>query len=346
MYKLPLFILLFSAFSFAQIQYGTVLSLGQDAWVDFGDRESLDIGTEDFTISTWFRSASGGRQQMLLRKGKDNRTANEGRWVLKIHDNNVLKVVLNDDQNSSGTTFAVEGTTQVTDGLWHHVAAVFDRDAGLSVYLDGQIEISDSNLVDHSDNLFNVVDVFTGRSPAGLNSFYFDGEVDEMRVWNRARSESQILATMNDTLGTAYYATPDSGLIAYWRFDEAEGTIAFDLTENSNHGLLIGAEFSNPILVGSQQGTAIKPESFVLEQNHPNPFNPQTTISYTLNTTGNVELAIYNTLGQHLATLTDQRQTAGSYSTTFKADNYPSGTYYYRLRLDGLTQTKGMILVR
>ncbi|MGH1366642.1 MAG: YCF48-related protein [Calditrichia bacterium] len=90
----------------------------------------------------------------------------------------------------------------------------------------------------------------------------------------------------------------------------------------------------------------LHPGNFELQANYPNPFNPQTTITYTLNKSGNVELAIFNSIGQQLTTLTNERQAAGFYSTTFKADNYPSGTYYYRLKVDGFTQTKGMILVR
>ncbi|NIV03741.1 MAG: hypothetical protein GWN59_03710, partial [Calditrichae bacterium] len=58
-------------------------------------------------------------------------------------------------QNHAGSTFESEGSTIVTDGQWHHVAAVFDRDQALRVYLDGQLEIEDNRLTYHSAPIKN-----------------------------------------------------------------------------------------------------------------------------------------------------------------------------------------------
>lgn len=95
-------------------------------------------------------------------------------------------------------------------------------------------------------------------------------------------------------------------------------------------------------------------EDFLLEQNYPNPFNPATTISYTLHSYVNVELKVYDVLGNEIETLVNMRQPAGTYHINFDASGSSTGIYYYRLTIsnDGLSagktfqQTKKMVLIR
>ena len=58
----------------------------------------------------------------------------------------------------------------------------------------------------------------------------FNGKIDEVRIWNVARTESQIQNTMNTILSPEYYSTSDSGLVGYWRLDEGTGQTAEDLS--------------------------------------------------------------------------------------------------------------------
>jgi len=89
------------------------------------------------------------------------------------------------------------------------------------------------------------------------------------------------------------------------------------------------------------------PTEYVLQNNYPNPFNPTTTISYQLVAAGQVELTVYNTLGQKIHTLLDQQQSAGVYSLIFDASNLPSGVYFYRLNIAGkFTQVNKMLLLK
>ncbi|MBU1708305.1 T9SS type A sorting domain-containing protein, partial [bacterium] len=92
--------------------------------------------------------------------------------------------------------------------------------------------------------------------------------------------------------------------------------------------------------------TATIPREYALDQNFPNPFNPNTTISYALKDVGFVTLKIYNLLGQEVTTLVSQRLEAGRYTATFMADNLPSGVYIYRLEVNDFTATKKMVLMK
>lgn len=88
------------------------------------------------------------------------------------------------------------------------------------------------------------------------------------------------------------------------------------------------------------------PQSFVLEQNFPNPFNPSTTISYTIPKSGRVTLKVYSVLGSEVATLHDGYQSAGTHSVEFNVAALPSGTYFYRLSADGRSETKKFVLLK
>lgn len=88
------------------------------------------------------------------------------------------------------------------------------------------------------------------------------------------------------------------------------------------------------------------PESFVLHQNHPNPFNPSTQIRYALPQAGMVRLAIFNALGQEVARLVNGSQEAGFHTVQWHADGMASGIYYYRLDAAGFSDMRKMILLK
>ena len=84
---------------------------------------------------------------------------------------------------------------------------------------------------------------------------------------------------------------------------------------------------------------------FKLNQNYPNPFNPTTAISFSLNRSANISLQVYNTLGQLVATLIDNKNfTGGNYSITFDASELASGVYIYTLETNTVKLSKKMIL--
>jgi hypothetical protein len=89
-----------------------------------------------------------------------------------------------------------------------------------------------------------------------------------------------------------------------------------------------------------------RPEAFVLSQNRPNPFNPRTSIEFSLPRAGAVRLEIYNTAGQLVEVLVDGNLAAGKHLAVWGTAGRASGAYYYRLRFGGFTETKKMTLVK
>ena len=88
------------------------------------------------------------------------------------------------------------------------------------------------------------------------------------------------------------------------------------------------------------------PTKYKLAQNYPNPFNPSTVISFTLPTSQNVMLAVYNMLGEKVAELIDGDMSAGNHSVTFDASNFSSGIYIYRISTDNFASNKKMLLIK
>ncbi len=98
--------------------------------------------------------------------------------------------------------------------------------------------------------------------------------------------------------------------------------------------------------LGIKNTGAGQAEAFSLAQNYPNPFNPVTTISYSLDNAGYVRIDIVNILGQQVAMLLDSYQLAGSYQQKFNGQGLESGVYYYRITINGVEQSRKMMLLK
>jgi hypothetical protein len=88
------------------------------------------------------------------------------------------------------------------------------------------------------------------------------------------------------------------------------------------------------------------PQAYFLYNNYPNPFNPTTVISWQIPGESQVDLTIYNILGEKLATLVSEKQKAGQYKIEFNAANLPSGIYFYRLHAGDYQQVKKMVVIK
>jgi hypothetical protein len=109
-------------------------------------------------------------------------------------------------------------------------------------------------------------------------------------------------------------------------------------------GFLADTLFTTAVTSIAEKGEV--PEEYALEQNYPNPFNPSTTIRYDLPYASNVNLKVYDLLGQETMTLVDEERPAGVYEVRFNAQNLSSGMYIYRLRAGDFVATKRMLVLK
>jgi hypothetical protein len=99
-------------------------------------------------------------------------------------------------------------------------------------------------------------------------------------------------------------------------------------------------------LLAEEDGTINLPEEYSLEQNYPNPFNPSTTIKYSIPEAANVQLKVYDILGNEVATLVNEAKAPDIYEVQFNASQIASGVYIYSLRAGNFVHTKKMILIK
>ncbi len=141
------------------------------------------------------------------------------------------------------------------------------------------------------------------------------------------------------TFGEGIFVSTDSG--GHWsQFNSGLSDLQIYSLESDNAsplnlyaGSRMSGVFHNTYTVVTHTPAARidLPKQFSLEQSYPNPFNPSTTITYSLPADGIVSLQIYNILGQRVTVLVDGLRQAGRKSVEWNADNVPSGVYYYVL---------------
>ena len=111
---------------------------------------------------------------------------------------------------------------------------------------------------------------------------------------------------------------------------------------------------TNTVTINVQGSSIEKKTNFVsffvtdygLWQNYPNPFNPTTKISYQIPVASQVSIKVFDVLGNEVRTLVNEVKPEGYYEIEFKADNIPSGIYFYKMQTRNFTAVNKMILMR
>ena len=131
--------------------------------------------------------------------------------------------------------------------------------------------------------------------------------------------------------------------------DNSVNTIAIDGNGNiwigTGFGLAVYKE-GGVVSVEENQIREIVPNEYLLYQNFPNPFNPTTTIKYSIPKLSFVTIKIYDVLGSEVATLLNEERPAGTYELNWNANNISSGVYFYTLQAGDFVETKKMILLK
>jgi len=122
-----------------------------------------------------------------------------------------------------------------------------------------------------------------------------------------------------------------------------EDNVINEIHENNNKGFnVLGRESVSGVITENY----VIPEEYVLYQSYPNPFNPTTTIKYSVPNNEVVSLKVFDILGREVAVLVNEFKTTGIYSVEFNASRFASGIYFYQLNAGKFVETKKMILLR
>jgi hypothetical protein len=169
--------------------------------------------------------------------------------------------------------------------------------------------------------------------------------IPEANVIYRMGPSTYALADMP---AAVYYNTTTFMTVTfYFNMRQIETSNYYQKLEKLMADMLGWIQQTGPIVGIAQNGNEPEiPTHFAVHPNYPNPFNPTTTIAYDLPRSGKVEVAVYNILGQKVATLVSGAQKAGRYKVQLDASQWASGLYFFRVQYDGQQVVRKMLLVK
>ena len=195
---------------------------------------------DNYTIETWFRSIN--KQQQTIFSAVDSATANTY-ILLEITENGLVRWHHSPAAIGEGSEIVtVKDFTQ--DGKWHHLAVVFDNNE-MKMYVDAAIMGTNTAEGPVNDD----VEIILGKRSPITHEKFLVGRLDDFRIWSGPRSWENIRKYINITL-----SGDEEHLAAYWKFDEVEGDIVFDLTANDVDGNICHIErddLTAPVFVGA-----------------------------------------------------------------------------------------------
>lgn len=212
---------------------------------------------------------------------------------------------------------------------------LMSQDVSLVAWLVGSTVVSFTNLtaIDNGADITVRWNTETEMDNAGFNVYRSTGIEDARTLLN-----GELIQARGNELRGANYAFND--------WNVTDGTTYYYWIEDVNlHGK---TATHGPVEVSKKART---PTVFSLAQNSPNPFNPLTEIQYDLPRTSRVRLEVYNVLGQRVATLVDDIQTAGTKVARWNGKNdggvaVSGGVYFYRLEAGEFVDVKKMVLLK
>ncbi|GAB2958841.1 hypothetical protein GCM10027048_27470 [Hymenobacter coalescens] len=191
---------------------------GTNDFIAIGSSSPVPVGNSTYTIEAWIKPTQMGAYGII---GWGNYNTTNQVNALRLSPTGIINYWWDND--------LTVGTTDLS-GAWHHVAATFDGTTR-KLYLDGVLIGQDTpagHAVPNANNL---------RIGSTNNAEYFPGQIDEVRVWNRARTATEL----NHYKGVGLRGT-ETGLVAYLRLNEGSGSTTADATGNAaNLGTLTNA---------------------------------------------------------------------------------------------------------
>lgn len=332
---IPIFLL--TTLSLAQPSGSALDFDGFDDLVLVTDDPSLDM-TDGFTIAAWVYLDSYVEWASIVTKGFFNNN-------YTIHQSGPLG-----GSNFGHLRFTsalpdlplfLESNTPIPLGEWHYVAISYDG-VDLQFYLDGD---KDGGGALRGPLVPNDEPLFIGIDPPGVFEFW-DGKIDEVRIWNVALKQTHIQAAMN-----GHAAPKASNLSGYWRFDEGEGEVTKDQSPNNNTGELRSV-FSPNGPTWTSPGAPIGNSSDLIINDHlsnlvndnlsqifPNPFSEKSTIQFEVNDHAQVVVGIFNLNGQELKQIVRGNFQPGIHKvewdgTDTHGNALPTGSYFYRIDIE------------
>ena len=217
---------------------------GSNDYVSFDTNNSPTYNNASFSMEAWIKTSSTGQEDEIIGLGG---------W-----SNNVLEFRLNEGKLQLGTDVSywevVTSQSNINTGIWTHVAYV-KNGSNVSIYVNGNLDAQGSINQTPNVSVMTIGNLFQNGNMHS-NRYEFLGAIDEVRVWNSARTGNQIRENMMKTL-----VGNETDLLAYYRFDQMGGTTLYDQTANAKNGTLTNMDASSDWIASTAFNTWLGGES-------------------------------------------------------------------------------------
>ncbi|MFP4663565.1 MAG: LamG-like jellyroll fold domain-containing protein [Bacteroidales bacterium] len=210
---------------------------GNDDYVAIENLYYDNTNYTEATVEAWIKTSDSGNQIIASFDRSEY-------WRLEVNGQAGNGEIGWDVATDSGIE-DLASNTRIDDGQWHHVAGVFDN-GDLRIYIDGILDATATRGSVMGTGTTRYGFISTGSEASSYNGSHsgsaFNGQIDELRIWNIAKTETEIRASMCGGLtGT------ESGLIAYYQMEDggAKSSVLSDITGNGYHGNLINMDPAN-----------------------------------------------------------------------------------------------------
>ena len=212
---------------------------GNNDYVNIADNPSLDFGSgTSFSISFWSNPSTWDQDGKYILDKTNGSGVGYSISIEKILEANLrLKFWIKDP--SVVNVYTADNALNGLENAWHQFEITCDRSGNAQWYIDGSTSgsaVSISGVGDIDNNSTLTI------GSEGTPSLYFDGKIDEVRIWNVVRTAAEIKASYNRSLSDPY---DESSLKLYLRMNNDPGTVAFDHSSNMAHGTINGATYTS-----------------------------------------------------------------------------------------------------
>ena len=217
---------------------------GTDDYVSVPHNNVFNWGSGAFSVSAWFKTSSTALSAIV---DKDWWGTYPTGWSLMLNVNGTGTATFMIGDGSS-PNINVTGGSNLNDDKWHQVVAVRSATNSYSLFIDG-VNVGSSS--ETKTNIDNSYAIGIGARASRDNAFYFSGLIDEVRIWNVARTQAEIQEYICEDVSS------ESNLIAYYRMTNGSGTSLTDNSAYSNTGTLYdGPTWETDYLVPAGAGTS------------------------------------------------------------------------------------------
>lgn len=342
-------IILMIQISYTQ-DFGLALSFdGQDDYGIVPNNDMLNPGSSSWSMTCWIKAENVDQSSPIVMKrlAEDPYTQySYGFAAGDPHDPQPGKRIrINHIEAAGASERSGHTTDEYIDGQWHHIAIVADKaQDGIAIYVDGMlVDFVSMYYFGPWPNINTSTELFIAR---GSGSSRLEGPVDELILWNRPLDINMVQQMMINPLPSAYYETADSGIVAYYRFEEfedlgigTEGTNDIrDLSSFENH---MGTE-NGPELVQSVSLVSIaKQDRLISFELFPNPCSGALHLQYSISEIRESRIEVINISGSVLKTIYFENQMPGDHDITIDLSEFPAGMYFIRMQSeDNLSMCK------